>query len=32
MFGEDRSADMSSWETSVNKLLNPQREITVAIV
>ncbi|MCK9467429.1 MAG: CTP synthase [Candidatus Absconditabacterales bacterium] len=32
MFGEEKKSDMSSWETIVNKLLNPQREITVAIV
>jgi len=32
MFWEEKKSDMSSWETIVNKLLNPQREITVAIV
>lgn len=32
MFGEKKKADMSSWEATVNKLLNPQREITIALV
>ena len=32
MFGEEKRADMSSWENTVSKLLNPQRETTVAIV
>ena len=32
MFWEEKKSDMSSWGTIVNKLLNPQREITVAIV
>ena len=31
-FGEDRNSDMSLRETQVNKLLNPQREITIAMV
>jgi len=30
-FGEEKSADMSSWENHVNKLLNPEREIIVAM-
>lgn len=30
-FGEDKRSDMSSWENHVNKLLNPQREVTVAM-
>lgn len=30
-FGEDKRADMSSWERHVNQLLNPEREITIAM-
>lgn len=30
-FNKDESADMSNWASHVNKLLNPQREITVGI-
>jgi CTP synthase len=30
-FGEEKRADMSSWENHVNKLMYPQREITVAM-
>jgi len=30
-FGEDKRADMSSRESHVNQLLNPEREITVAM-
>ncbi len=30
-FGEDKRADMLSWENHVNKLMHPQREIIVAM-
>jgi CTP synthase len=31
LFNQDKSSDLSEWETLVNKLKNPESEITIGI-